>query len=72
MCLVENHDGVFLAATARRRDAQFTLQLPKIAHTGLGRVTDLLFGDGVADTDVHDFNELRAWCDLTANANDCQ
>ena len=70
--LAEYFDCHVLARAAVAGHAEFFLQLPQIAHAGLRRFADLLVSDGVADTDIHDFNNLRACNDLTANENDCQ
>ena len=68
----ENFGGMLFARSAIAGHTEFRLQLPEIAHTGLRRGADLLVSDGIADTDVHDFNDLEASDHLTANANDCQ
>ena len=68
----KNFGGMLFARSAIAGHTEFRLQLPEIAHTGLRRGADLLVSDGIADTDVHVFNDLEASGHLTANANDCQ
>ena len=34
-------------------------QLPQITHPGIRSLADLLVSNGIADTDVHDFNDLE-------------
>ena len=50
----------FLAGTAGGGDAERGLQAPKVFHTGLCGLADLLVSNGVADADVHNFNNLEA------------
>ena len=54
----ENFGGMLFTGSAIAGHTEFRLQLPEIAHTGLRRGADLLVSDGIADTDVHDFNDL--------------
>ena len=58
--LVEDLVGGFLAGTTVGRNAEYSLQTPKVAHAGLRRLADLLVSDGVANTDVHKFSQLGA------------
>jgi hypothetical protein len=56
--LTQNLGRHFLAGAAVRRYSESCLQPPKIRDASLRGLADLLVGDGVADTDVHDFNDL--------------
>ena len=46
------------ATAAIGRNAQVLSELIEVVHTGLRGSADLLVGNGVADTDVHKFNNL--------------
>jgi len=50
----------FLARPATRGNAQIALESPQILNPGFGGFADLLIGNRVADTDVHDFSASNA------------
>jgi hypothetical protein len=56
--LDENFNRNMSALATVGGHAKLFLQLPKIGHTIVRRLADLLVGDRVADTDVHDFRDL--------------
>ena len=64
-CLVEYLGGDFLARSAAGGDTQLALQGPEVRAAVVRRLADLLIGDGVADTDVHEINQLV--CLMTFN-----
>ena len=56
--LAENFNRNLFALATIGGHAKLFLQLPKIGHTVIRRLADLSVSDRVADTDVHNFNNL--------------